>query len=113
VLTSDVDKAEAFNDYFKSVFSATDTTSLCTANPALRSHDVDFSPAAVFEALKHAKHSTSLGPDGFPSVLWANLADVLAFPISIIFTLSYKHASLPYDWKCALVRPLHKKVMLA
>jgi hypothetical protein len=82
-------------------------------NPAVEpdrvSAPADFSVQAVQQSLKQAKRSRSSGPDGFPSMFWANLSSELALPISVIFSLSYSFTALPDDWRHALVVPLHTK----
>ena len=110
VLTTDIDKVNAFNDYFTSVFTQPIRSSYkFNINKICISEEVDFSQKAVFEALRRAQRTTSSGPDSIPLVFWVNLAYVLTFPISIIFNLSYKTANLPSYWRNALVLPLHEK----
>ena len=71
--------------------------------------EIDFSPNNVFRALKNAKHSFSSGPDFIPSAFWANVADTVVFPVSVISSLSYQYDVLPDEWKKAIVMPLFKK----
>ena len=112
LLSKDCNKFEAFNEFFTSVFSHTISADLLDINLVHRYEIIDFFSYAVFNALKGAKRSNYSGSDNILSSFWVNLAGVLAFPISIIFTLSYKHAILPHDRKCALVLPLFKKETL-
>ena len=42
-------------------------------------------------------------------LFWANFVAAVTFPVSIIFSLSYKYSVLPFDWKCATVLSLFKK----
>ena len=87
-----------------SMFSHRTAADLLDINPVLRSEIVDFAPYAVFNILRGVKCLENIS-----SLFWINLALVLAFPISIIFTSSYKHAIGPRNWKCALVLHLFKK----
>jgi hypothetical protein len=111
VLTNDNDRANAFNNYFASVFNnkrnADIGLSLADVNDC--SPPVDFSPTVTYEALRAAKHNYSSGPDLIPSIFWANLAPSLSLPVSIIFSTSYRFSIIPSDWKCAAVLPLFKK----
>ena len=109
LLIKDCDKVEAFSEFFTSVFLPRTSADLLNLNHEHRSGIVDFSPYAVFNALRGAKRFNSSGPDNIPPLFWVNLAGVLAFHISIIFILSYRHAIHSHDWKCALVLPLFKK----
>ena len=111
ILVEDNDKVEAFNEFFTSVFTHSDPPLHVNvnANSAQISAPVDFSVSAVCQALRRAKPTTSSGPDGIPSVFWANMSNELALPVSIIFSLSYKFAVVPADWQHAIVTPLHKK----
>ena len=101
IITDDISKAQAFNSYFASVFNAKPSSprsvTIDNYNTTHSSVEIDFSPNNVFRALKNAKRSFSLGPDSIPSAFWANVADTVAFPISLIFSLSYQHAVLPSD----------------
>ena len=109
ILIKDRDKVEEFNEFFTSVFKHSDSLPCVDIVPDPKSMPIDFSVNAVRDALRRAKHNTSSGPDGIPSIFWASLYSVLAPPISIIFGLSYQLAVLPSEWKHALVMPLHKK----
>ena len=62
----------------------------------------------VRDALRTAKHTYSAGLEGVPASFWVNVADAVAFPVSILFQLSYSFSVLPNDWKCANVLPISK-----
>ena len=109
ILVKDSDKVEAFHRFLTSVFTHSDLPLLVNANSAQISAPVDFSVSAVCQALRRAKPTTSSGPDGIPSLFWANMSNEFALPVSIIFSLSYKFAVVPADWRHAIVMPLHKK----
>ena len=88
ILVKDNDKVEAFNEFFTSVFTHSDPPLHVNvnANSAQISAPVDFSVSAVSQALRRAKPTTFSGPDGIPSVFWANMSNELALPVSIIFS---------------------------
>jgi hypothetical protein len=77
--------------------------------PSHQSPGVTFTEHIVYKAMKQAKRSYSVGPDGIPSIFWANLAFVLALPVSVLFGASYHFAIVPSDWKRAHVTPLFKQ----
>ena len=49
------------------------------------------------------------GPDGIHGKILKNCSKSLAYPLSILFKLSYNYGLLPTDWKCANIVPVHKK----
>ena len=97
IFVKDNDKVEAFNKFFTSVFTYSDPPLHINANSAQISAPVHFSVSAVCQALRRAKPTTSSGPDGIPSVFWANMSNELALPVSIIFSSSYKFVVIPAD----------------
>ena len=113
IITDNISKAQAFNSYFASVFNAKPSSprsvTIDNYKTTHLSVETDFSPNNVFCTLKNTKHSFSSGPDSIPLAFWTNVADTVAFRVSIIFSLSYQHAVLPDDWKNAIVLPLFKK----
>jgi hypothetical protein len=96
LVTNDSDKAQAFNDYFASVFTVpTVPTANCNGYVNVVSPDVCFSQTETYKALLSAKRSFSAGPDSIPSAFWANLASVLALPMSVLFSLSHNFGVIP------------------
>ena len=49
------------------------------------------------------------GPDGIHGKVLKNCAASLAYPLSIIFKISYNAGYIPKEWKIANVVPIHKK----
>ena len=49
------------------------------------------------------------GPDGIHGKILKNCSESLAYPLSLIFKISYNTGSLPKEWKLANVVPIHKK----
>lgn len=62
----------------------------------------------VFKLIKRSK-ANSRGPDGLPGFFYRLFADILAFPLSLIFNLCLRNAAFPSPWKLANVIPLPKK----
>ena len=61
----------------------------------------------VFSSLMHLK-STFNSPDGIPSFFLKTFAPKLVYPLTTIFNISLAFATLPKDWKHAIVTPLYK-----
>ena len=96
---NDKEKANLFNNYFASVCT-TDNGDI----PAVKKivpdsvalDDIDFNRNVVLRALKKIKLSESSGPDNLPPVFFRKLSNVLAGPLSILFSsfMSSRYCSL-------------------
>ena len=105
----DVKQAELFNAFFYKQFSLSSNYEI----------DIDFSndsfqrfkfePHNVMQILKNIDINKSQGPDGINGAILKHCAPSLAFPLSILFNISYSSGQLPPDWKLANVVPVHKK----
>ncbi len=49
------------------------------------------------------------GPDGIHGKILKHCAVSLAYPLSLMFKISYSTGCIPKDWKLAHVVPVHKK----
>ena len=64
----------------------------------------------VRDRLSNLDTHKSMDPDGMhPRVLWGELEDVIAEPLSIIFERSWRTGEVPEDWRKANVTPVFKK----
>ena len=111
VITSDADRANLLNDYFASV---------CTADngdnphfervvpPETKIETVEFSPEAVYAAIRKMKAGGSSGPDGFPPLLFKKLASELSEPLSLSFAPFMSVGQMPREWAHAIVTPIYK-----
>ena len=130
-VTSNVDKANALNRQFQSVFSsrsASDLVKLCQG--ALLSGvqsgldllipdsfqckvptmpDIDISASGVLKLLTRINPSKAAGPDAIKPVVLKKLAHKIAPAVSAIFQLSLDTGTVPQDWKTAFVGPIYKK----
>jgi hypothetical protein len=113
LITDDTERAEAFNNYFASTFTLDDGNP--PVNPKLPADEQSelsecfFPPEKVFTALMDLPRKTSYGPDGIPSIFLKELAFQLAYPLSLIFNVSFQSSKIPEIWKMAIVTPIHKK----
>ena len=110
LVEDDAVKADVFNRYFSSVFTV--DNGKVPFNKSLSKtalNNVSFTPIQVCNFLKKLKAKHSSGPDGLPSMLFKQLADVLCFPLAFIFDASFKAGVLPTCWLDATVSPVFKK----
>ena len=60
-------------------------------------------------ALRRLDINKGAGPDGLHPKILRLLAEFLADPLTRLFNLTLTTANIPYDWKNAIVGPIHKK----
>lgn len=106
------DKAEFFNQYFKSILIDDDgnlphLASYTTTLPGLS--DVEFPTATIIQKLCQLKAKSCFTPDGFPPIFLRNLSYDLAIPLQIIFENSFRCGFIPNEWKTSVILPFHKK----
>jgi len=63
----------------------------------------------VFSASRSLKNKMTAGPDGIPSFVVKDCAQVLSLPLSHIFNLIIQTGAFPEMWKTARVCPVFKK----
>ena len=109
---TDKDKAEALNNFFTSIFTQENLSSipsftLDTTVPLLQL--VTVSPHIVYKRLLDINPGKSPGPEGWPLIALRETAEQICIPLSILFTQSLETGLLPQDWKSAHVTPIFKK----
>ena len=109
LLYDNVDKANAFNVYFQSVFThdnglLPDFAKRVNANMA----PITFSVNDVRSVLKLAGTLFTISPDGFPAYILSKLACELAQPICILFNMSLSQDVTLDCWKLANIIPIYK-----
>ena len=104
-------KAEVFNKFFGSVFTADDGLRSDVKNRVVDDvlNTVTFTPNIVRGVLLKLKPSTSSGYDCIPNVFLKKCANTIATPLCHIFSVSFLDGCLPETWKYAIVTPVHKK----
>ena len=123
-LSEGVDKANALNRQFQSVFSPKSPLSLkqlcemtAGANPQVTGQhckfplmsDIEVGVEGVSKLLKNLKTDKAAGPDQIRPVLLKELHSELSPVITLLFQLSLDKGCLPSDWVTANVTPLFKK----
>jgi len=117
LLVSDTDKAESLCEYFSEVGVTDDGISPTCHDyndQLLGSDDISalnivyYDFYSVFKDLCVIKTGAA-GPDNLPPILFKNLKQALAQPLSMLFNLIHQFGEVPTLWKTAIVVPIFKK----
>ena len=73
--------------------------------------DIDFSAPRVKQLLDNLVINKAQGPDTISGAVLKNCSETLAYPLSILFNLSYNTGYIPQEWKLANVVPVHKNMI--
>ena len=100
-ITSDLDKANAFNKLFNSVFNSTSTdVSLnCLNFPNKSLCSISISESDTFLALSSLDPSKAMGGDGIPPIVLQRCATALTEPVYYLFTQCLLQSYLPKEWR--------------
>ena len=108
-----MEKAEALNNFFSSVFTKEDSSNFLDRNVhtdhTSSINDLLILPDMVLKKLLQLKPDKTPGPDGWHPLLLKNIADIISAPLSIVFQKSLNEGLLPSDWLKACVTPIQKK----
>jgi hypothetical protein len=110
-ITSDADKAEAFNEYFSSVYSIEGQEEFepMIEKKTAQGEDIKFDEVDILHRLAKLNVNKAAGVDGIhPRVLY-ELRNTIALPLKLLFECSFKNKKLPEDWRSADVAPIFKK----
>lgn len=109
--TSPESKAEAFNNYFASVFNPLDNLPANIDTPYTDNiiTDIVIRQEEVLEALQKLNPSKSPGPDLIHPRILKECAEELAPSLCALFNLSLHLGKLPLEWKRSNVVPVFKK----
>ncbi|XP_075163191.1 uncharacterized protein LOC142235818 [Haematobia irritans] len=89
---NDVDISNIFADFFATTYSD-------------KCYDDE---STILSNLRTLKSTFNAGPDGIPSCILKQCADILSYPLSLLFNKSLKSGNLPNIWKQSYVMPLFK-----
>ena len=103
------DQAALFNEYFYEQFSQESDYGIDIDFRDDCFSSLVFSREDVLLILKKLNPNKAPGPDGINGKVLKNCAQSLAYPLSVLFNLSFSTGCIPPDWKLALVVPVHKK----
>ena len=98
-----------FNKYFYKQFSEPSCyeTDIDFTNDS--TFDIDFSASRIKPLLDNLDINKAQGPDAISGAVLKNCSKTLAYPLSILFTLTYNTGYIPQEWKLANVVPVFKK----
>ena len=108
---SDIDKAEALNKHFLSIFSKPKRriTLFDGVSPFESIPSLSIDACGVLSQLIRLNPNKSHGSDELPPQLLKLVAEELAPALTIIFQQSYDLSSSHKDWNSAIVTPIFKK----
>jgi hypothetical protein len=114
VATTDLEKAQCFNNYFASNFSDNDTSILPSFNlssvcPNQLSNDLDLSPLNIESHLISIKSFKSPGPDEIHPRILKETYHQISKHLSTIYSKVFQTSILPQIWKDANIIPIFKK----
>ena len=108
-------KAEVLNEYFSSVFTTEDISSLPVpftkfeCNKSEHLGQLFVTPEMIAQKIKKMKDNKSPGVDGIPPKLLKEIVEQISTPLAKLFNLSLEEGIVPSEWKEANISPLFKK----
>ena len=103
------EQAHLFNEYFSHQFSCESKYDIAIDCSGNNFFDLKFECDDVYQILRGLNPSKAPGPDGIHGKVLKYCAKSLAYPLSILFNLSFVTGCIPPDWKLASVVPVFKK----
>ena len=107
--------AEVLSEYFSSVFTTEDISSLPVpftkfeGNKSEHLGQLFVTPVMIANKIKKMKDNKSPGVDGIPPKLLKEIVEQISTPLAKLFNLSLKEGIVPSEWKEANITPLFKK----
>ena len=105
----DIDKANLFNNYFYDQFSESSVYNIDIDWSNDELFNIEFCHRKIRRLLAKINSNKACGPDKIHGKILKNCAASLAYPLSIMFRISYNTGNIPKEWKVAHVVPVHKK----
>ena len=107
--------AEVLNEYFSSVFTTEDISSLPVPFTKFEGNTLEHlgqlfvTPEMIAQKIKKMKDNKSPGVDGIPPKLLKQIVEQISTPLAKLFNLSLEEGIVPSEWKEANITPLFKK----
>ena len=115
IISDGFQMAEVLNEYFSSVFTTEDTSSLPVpfnkfeGSKSEHLGQLFVTPETIAKKIKKMKDNKSPGVDGIPPKLLKEIVEQISTPFAIFFNLSLEEEIVPSEWKEANITPLFKK----
>ena len=107
------DKAELFNGFFFDQFTSASDYGISIDWSNDEDFEIDFDHRKIRRLLYNINADKACGPDGIHGRILKNCAVSLAYPLSLIFKISYNTGCIPKDWKLAHVVMLFPSIRMA
>lgn len=104
-----LDIANLFNKFFCEQFSEKSLYNIKIDYDHDDQFNIPFCHARVRKMLLKINSSKACGPDKIHGKILRNCAVSLAYPLSLMFKVSYNTGCVPKEWKLAHIVPIHKK----
>ena len=107
--------AEVLNEYFSSVFTTEDISSLPVpftkfeGNKSEHLGQLFVTPEIIAQKIKKMKDNKSPGVDGIPPKLLKEIVEQISTPFAKLFKLSLEEGIVHSEWKEANIKPVFKK----
>ena len=107
--------AEVLNEYFSSVFTTEDISSLLVPFTKFEGSKSEHlgqlfvTPEMIAKKIKKMKDNKSPGVDGIPPKLLNEIVEQISTPLAKLFNLALEEGIVPSEWKGANITPLFKK----
>ena len=113
IVTDPQQTADLFSERFAAVFTEEDMQSFPTLPQNDRSkqelNNIEITDEKIIQAIKSLKKDSSPGPDGIPSILLINCAEILAPYMASAMRKILTNNAIPPSWREAYVIPIFKK----
>jgi hypothetical protein len=112
IITEDVDKCNAFADYFSKVYTIEPEGDFCKlqfVESSFPISDLIIDEVDIKNRLDKLKTDKSPGPDCVHPRILHELSGQIACALKLLFELSICSGVLPFDWRCSFISVLHKK----
>ena len=115
IISNGFQMAEVLNEYFSSVFTTEDISSLPVpftkfeGNKSEHLGQLFVTPEMLAKKIKKMKDNKSCRVDGIPSKLLKEVVELISTPLAKLFNLSLEEGIVPSEWKEVNITPLFKK----
>ena len=115
IISDGLQMAEVLNEYFSSVFTTEDISSLPVpftkfeGNKSEHLWQLFVTHEMIAQKIKKMKDNKSPGVDGIPPKLFKEIVEQISTPLAKLFNLSLEEGIFPSEWKEANITSLFKK----